>query len=140
MLSLKPSCLERREEKRSSLRVPSSHRAVPVPLPAGHRVPASLPRVLGPSVLWTLFPLRSFCRSLRTRNLTSLFLSLGVDSLHWEKASAIVVRACCNSPLCSPEVPQKSFEQLGRGQHLVTFRLRTSLQLLLPCFIRPQLP
>ena len=123
---MKPTCLERLEAKRSSLKVPNSHRVVPVPLPVGHRVLVSLPQVLGPSVLWTLFPLRSFRLSLRTRNLKSLFLSLGVDSLHLEKVSAIVVRAYCNKPLGSFVVPQKSFEQLGREQCLFIFKLSTS--------------
>ncbi|XP_054699922.1 serine/threonine-protein kinase Chk2 isoform X2 [Grus americana] len=96
-LKNKPTCLERLEVNRSSLKVPSSHRVVPVPLPVGHRVLVSLPQVLGPSVLWTQFPLRSFHRSPRTRNLKSLFLSLGVDSLHLEKVSAIVEMGPKNS-------------------------------------------
>jgi len=115
--------------KCSSLKVPNSHRVVLVPLPVGHRVLVSLPQVLGPSVLWTLFPLRSFRRSLRTRNLKSLFLSLGVDSLHLEKVSATVVGAYCIKPLGSFVIPQKSFEQLRREQCLLIFKLSTSLQL-----------
>lgn len=125
MFSLKSTCLERLEVKHSSLKVHNSHRVVPVPLPVGLRVLVSLPQVLGPSVLWTLFPLRSFHQFLRTRNLKSLFLSLGVDSLHLEKVSAIVVCVYYKKPLDSFVVPQKSFEHLGREQCLFIFKLST---------------
>lgn len=112
--------------KHSSLRVPSRHRVVPVPLPVGHRALVSLPRVLGLSVPWTLFPLRSFRPSLRTRNLKSRFLSLGVDSLHSEKVSAIVVCAYCNKRLGFFKGSQKVSEQLGEEQCVFIFKLSVS--------------
>lgn len=124
--SLKPTCLERLEVKHSSLRVASRHRVVPVPRPVGHRALVSLPQVLGLSVPWTLFPLRSFHASLKTRNLKSWFLSLGVDSLHLQKVSATVVCACCNKPLGFFVGSQKSSEHLAEQQCLFIFKLGTS--------------
>lgn len=124
--SLQPTCLERLGAKHSSLRVGSRHRVAPVPPPVGHRAPASLPQVLGLSVPWTLFPLRSFHPSLRTRSLKSWFLSLGVDSLRLQKVSATVVCASCNKLLGFFVEAQKSSERLAEEQCLFIFKLGTS--------------